>query len=52
MADFAYLIDTLRLENGAAKSPVIGFGGSYGGMIGSWFRIHYPNVSILIRQFL
>ncbi len=43
MADFAYLIDQLRHEPGAAASPVIGFGGSYGGMIGAWFRVHYPN---------
>jgi hypothetical protein len=28
MADFAYLIDTIRQEKGAAKSPFIGFGGS------------------------
>lgn len=44
MADFAYLIDNLRQQDGAAKSPIIGFGGSYGGMIGAWFRVHYPNV--------
>jgi len=43
MADFAYLIDNLRQQDGAAKSPIIGFGGSYGGMIGAWFRVHYPN---------
>ena len=48
MADFATLIDKLREPVaqgglGAAKSAVIGFGGSYGGMIGSWFRLKYPN---------
>jgi lysosomal Pro-X carboxypeptidase len=32
MADFAYLIDHLRSPAwGAAHSPFIGFGGSYGG---------------------
>ena len=44
MADFAYLIDHLRSKAwGATHSAFIGFGGSYGGMIGSWFRVHYPN---------
>jgi lysosomal Pro-X carboxypeptidase len=43
MADFAYLIEHLRSNLTATKSPIIGFGGSYGGMIASWFRIHYPN---------
>lgn len=43
MADFAYLIDHLREDWGAARSPFIGFGGSYGGMLGAWFRVHYPN---------
>ena len=43
MADFAYLIDHLRTSWGAAKSAFLGFGGSYGGMLGSWFRVHYPN---------
>lgn len=28
MADFAYLIDHIRRERGAQKSPFIGFGGS------------------------
>ena len=42
MADFAYLIDHVRQTMGAAHSPVIGFGGSYGGMLGAWFRQHYP----------
>eukprot|EP00039_Didymoeca_costata_P025680 m.14105 g.14105 ORF g.14105 m.14105 type:complete len:555 (+) comp4990_c0_seq1:93-1757(+) len=43
MADFAYLIDNLRQQKGVQNSPFIGFGGSYGGMIAAWFRIHYPN---------
>jgi lysosomal Pro-X carboxypeptidase len=43
MADFAYLIDHLRVGWGAADSAMIGFGGSYGGMLGAWFRVHYPN---------
>ena len=43
MADFAYLIDHLREAWGAANSAIIGFGGSYGGMLAAWFRVHYPN---------
>lgn len=43
MADFAYLIDHIRNTMGAQQSPFIGFGGSYGGMIAAWFRVHYPN---------
>ena len=43
MADFATLLYGLRDEWKAWKSPVIGFGGSYGGMIAAWFRIKYPN---------
>ena len=33
----------LRDEWRAWDVPVIGFGGSYGGMIGAWFRLKYPN---------
>ena len=44
MADFAYLVDHLRSDAwGATHSAFIGFGGSYGGMLGAWFRVHYPN---------
>jgi lysosomal Pro-X carboxypeptidase len=43
MADFAYLIDHVRTAWGAQDSAFIGFGGSYGGMLGAWFRVHYPN---------
>eukprot|EP00965_Chrysotila_dentata_P158334 5230549-Pleurochrysis_carterae.AAC.3 len=43
MADFAYLIAYLREERGASESAFIGFGGSYGGMLAAWFRVHYPN---------
>jgi len=43
MADFAYLIDYLQSTLSGGRVPVIGFGGSYGGMIGAWFRVKYPN---------
>eukprot|EP00960_Hanusia_phi_P053596 762181-Hanusia_phi.AAC.6 len=29
--------------------PIIGFGGSYGGMIASWFRMRFPHVSWAVR---
>ena len=44
MADFAGLISEIKMQRGAKKSAVIGFGGSYGGMIGSWFRMKYPHL--------
>eukprot|EP00752_Nemacystus_decipiens_P003737 g3443.t1 len=44
LADYAVLITTLKQEYGAATSPVIAFGGSYGGMLASWFRLKYPHI--------
>ena len=44
LADFASLITTMKQELGATSSPVVAFGGSYGGMLSSWFRIKYPNI--------
>jgi len=45
LADYAELINYIKQKNqNAADSPVIAFGGSYGGMLAAWFRTKYPHV--------
>ncbi|ETV97797.1 hypothetical protein H310_09148 [Aphanomyces invadans] len=45
LADYATLLGHIKAtRSGASSSPVIAFGGSYGGMLASWFRIKYPHV--------
>merc|ERR1712226_877900 len=44
LADYAVLIDHLKLTFNANNSAVIAFGGSYGGMLAAYFRFKYPNI--------
>nr|AYV89001.1 lysosomal Pro-X carboxypeptidase isoform X2 [Tetranychus truncatus] len=47
LADFAELIQEIKVSYPAArKSPVVMFGGSYGGMLAAWFRIKYPHLIV------
>lgn len=43
LADYATIINDLKVSRGSPNSAVIGFGGSYGGMLCSWLRIKYPS---------
>ena len=47
MADYASLIWELKTDDAnssKATAAVIGFGGSYGGMLATWFRLKYPHL--------
>ncbi|KAJ8899114.1 hypothetical protein K2173_010470 [Erythroxylum novogranatense] len=46
LADYATLILDLKNNLSAIDSPVIVFGGSYGGMLAAWFRLKYPHVAL------
>ncbi|XP_063726560.1 lysosomal Pro-X carboxypeptidase-like [Symsagittifera roscoffensis] len=45
LADYAEFLQWLKTDQGypdCKNSPVVVFGGSYGGMLASWMRIKYP----------
>lgn len=44
LADFVAVIGEVRSGQAYPRlSPVVAFGGSYGGMLSAWFRIKYPH---------
>lgn len=46
LADYALLLTELKATMPTiADAPVISFGGSYGGMLASWFRLKYPHIT-------
>jgi len=44
LADYALLLGSLKSNMSLLDTPVISFGGSYGGMLSAWFRFKYPHV--------
>lgn len=46
LADFATLLTDLKRNLSSENSPVVLFGGSYGGMLAAWMRLKYPHVAI------
>ncbi|CAN0916549.1 Lysosomal Pro-X carboxypeptidase [Linum grandiflorum] len=46
IADYAEIIIHVKEQFSAGDSPVIVFGGSYGGMLATWFRLKYPHIAI------
>ncbi|KAF8034738.1 hypothetical protein BT93_C0908 [Corymbia citriodora subsp. variegata] len=46
LADYAAIILHVKRNFKARDSPVIVMGGSYGGMLASWFRLKYPHLTV------
>ncbi|XP_012527279.1 lysosomal Pro-X carboxypeptidase [Monomorium pharaonis] len=44
LADYVQLIEHLKMQQRYKRSPVIAFGGSYGGMLSAWIRMKYPHL--------
>ena len=46
LADYAGVIHDLRARLHAPRAKVIALGGSYGGMLAAWLRMHYPSAVV------
>ncbi|XP_021692132.2 uncharacterized protein LOC110673333 [Hevea brasiliensis] len=46
LADYAQVITNVKKNLSAESCPAIAVGGSYGGMLASWFRLKYPHIAI------
>ncbi|KAH9700217.1 prolylcarboxypeptidase-like protein [Citrus sinensis] len=46
IADYAAVLLHIKQKYSAEKCPVIVIGGSYGGMLASWFRLKYPHIAL------
>nr|GEZ80300.1 lysosomal Pro-X carboxypeptidase-like [Tanacetum cinerariifolium] len=46
LADYAEILVHLKKKLSAYHSPIIVIGGSYGGMLASWFRLKYPHIAL------
>ena len=46
LRDYVELIAYLKGNVASPNSPVIAFGGSYGGMLSAWLRMKYPNAVV------
>lgn len=49
VTDYAEVIKEIRTSvPGATHSPVVGFGGSYGGMLATWMRLKVCKVVVVV----
>ncbi|CAL1404128.1 unnamed protein product [Linum trigynum] len=46
IADYAEIILNVKEQFNTDNSPVVVVGGSYGGMLATWFRLKYPHLAI------
>ncbi|CAL0321957.1 unnamed protein product [Lupinus luteus] len=46
LADYAAVLLHIKKTFSAQNSPIIVIGGSYGGMLASWFRLKYPHIAL------
>ncbi|XP_057457115.1 uncharacterized protein LOC130748045 [Lotus japonicus] len=46
LADYAAVLLHIKKSLSAQNSPIIVIGGSYGGMLASWFRLKYPHIAL------